>query len=461
MNNIGAKIKQLRKQGDVTQEKLAETLGVTGQAVSRWENENDYPDIEYITPIAKYFNVSTDYLFDYSSEGTSTGSRDFEKRLQDIAERLKSKGMRVKDIAEVTGLSVEKIMHHPNDMMTLIHVEPIRLCFGYNLISLVDASQGGDLLERMVEIRRNIALELGSIIPMIRVQDNTRIGPNEYAIYIKGTEVAAGTILPDKFMAINSGITPIEDDLDGIETADPIIGRPAKWITDSQREQAKDAGYTVVDPAGIMATHLTESVRKHLHELLSRQDVHHLVNNIKENHPVLVDELIPNHMSIGDVQKVLAKLLKEGVSIRDLVSILDTLADYAPVTHDTDMLTEYVRASLRRPISKKFFPNSEHKVITLAPELEKSLTDNIKKTEMGSFVSISQEASQRLFDNLKIEADKLINMGEPPIVLTSPFVRMYFKQLVEEIQPDLVVLSYGEIDHTVRVHSVGMVAINK
>jgi flagellar biosynthesis protein FlhA len=237
------------------------------------------------------------------------------------------------------------------------------------------------------------------------------------------------------------------------------MGLPALWISESQRERAEALGYTVVDPPTIIATHLTEVVRTHLHELISRQDTQTLINNVKEAHPILVDELIPKLMSIGEIQKVLAKLLREGISIRDLVTILETLADYAPITRDTDMLTEYVRQNLHRSISRKFFTSGVNTVITLDPQLEQTLTSNIQKSEVGSFVNIDQQLSLRIFDSLKKEVSKLTSMGVVPIILTTPFVRMYFKQLVEEIAPDLVVLSYGEIDHAFEVQSVGMVSV--
>ncbi|MCL2048935.1 MAG: flagellar biosynthesis protein FlhA [Defluviitaleaceae bacterium] len=360
--------------------------------------------------------------------------------------------------SEITTDDVEaEEMRRPDDMLPLTDVDMIRLCFGYGLIPLVAADQGGDLLERVVMIRRNIALELGAIIPQIRLQDNIKLSPNQYTIFIKGVEVAGGEIMFDHYMAMNSGY--VEEEIDGIETVEPFAGLPAMWISESQRERAEALGYTVVDPPAIIATHLTEVVRQHLHELISRQDVQKLINHVKETHTVLVDELIPKYMSVGEVQKVLSKLLKENVSIRDLVTILETLADYAPITRDTDMLTEYVRASLRRAISKKFFGQGVNTVITLDPALEQALTGNIQKTEIGSFVNIDPQLSQKVFDSLKKEVSKLTSLGVMPIILTSPFVRMYFKQLVDEIAPDLVVLSYGEIDQTAEVQSVGMVSV--
>jgi len=359
---------------------------------------------------------------------------------------------------EITTDDVEaEETRRPENVVSLLNVDPILLLFGYGLIPLVDSSQGGDLLERVVMIRRQIAVELGAIVPIIRLKDDIKLAPNQYSVQIKGVEVAGGEILFDHYMAMNSGY--VEEEIEGIETVEPYMGLPALWITENQRERAEALGYTVVDPPAIIATHLTEVVRVHLHELLSRQDVQTLINNVKETHAILVDELVPKMMTVGEIQKVLGKLLREGISIRDLVTILETLADYAPITRDIDMLTEYVRQNLRRAISRRFFNPGVNTVITLDPALEQTLTSNIQKTEVGSFVNIDQQLSHRIFESLKVEVGKLTSMGVMPIILTSPFVRMYFKQLVEEIAPDLVVLSYGEIDQSAEVQSIGMVSV--
>ncbi|MCL2398223.1 MAG: flagellar biosynthesis protein FlhA [Defluviitaleaceae bacterium] len=359
---------------------------------------------------------------------------------------------------EITTDDIEaEEIRRPENVVSLLNVDPILLLFGYGLIPLVDSSQGGDLLERVVMIRRQIAVELGAIVPIIRLKDDIKLAPNQYSILIKGVEVAGGEILFDHYMAMNSGY--VEEEIDGIETVEPYMGLPALWISENQREKAEALGYTVVDPPAIIATHLTEVVRGHLHELLSRQDVQNLINNVKETHSILVEELVPKMMTVGEIQKILGKLLREGISIRDLVTILETLADYAPVTRDLDMLTEYVRQNLRRAISKRFFNTGINTVITLDPALEQMLTSNIQKTEVGSFINIDQQLSHRIFESLKAEVSKLTSMGVMPIILTSPFVRMYFKQLVEEIAPDLVVLSYGEIDQSTEVQSIGMVSV--
>ncbi|MDR1689596.1 MAG: flagellar biosynthesis protein FlhA [Clostridiales bacterium] len=348
-------------------------------------------------------------------------------------------------------------IRRPENVVSLLSVDQILLIFGYGLIPLVDASQGGDLLDRVVMIRRQVALELGAVVPVIRLRDDIKLSPNEYRILIKGIEVAGGDIMFDHYMAMNPGY--VEEEIDGIETVEPFMGLPALWISESQRERAEALGYTVVDPPAIIATHLTEVIRGHLHELLTRQDVQSLINHVKEAHPVLVDELIPKLLTIGDVQKVLANLLHEGLSIRDLVTILETLADYAAMTRDMDMLTEYVRQALRRSISQRYFDSDSNTVITLDPELEQKIMSSVQQSEQGSYLALDPGTTQKIFDNLNSEVVKLTSMGLQPIILTSPIVRVYFKKLVEQVAPDLVVLSYNEIDSKVEVQAIGMVSI--
>lgn len=370
---------------------------------------------------------------------------DKKQQIESIEQEVTSEDQEVEEIRK------------PENVVGLLQVDPIELEFGYGIIPLADVNQGGDLLDRVVMIRRQIALELGVVVPIIRLRDNIQLSPNQYIIKIKGTEVADGEILFDHYMAMNPGY--VEEEIDGIETVEPSFGLPALWISETQRERAEALGYTVVDPPSIIATQLTEVVKKHLDELLTRQDVQTLVNNVKETNPVLVEELIPKTLNLGEVQKVLANLLREGVSIRDLVTILETLADYAPTTRDTDMLTEYVRQALRRAISKKFFASEVNNVITLDPELEQQIMDAIQHTEQGSYLALDPQITQRIYDRLTTEVNKLTAKGQQPIILTSPIVRIYFKRLVEQIAPDLIVLSYNELDPAAEVQSVGMVSL--
>ncbi len=345
----------------------------------------------------------------------------------------------------------------PENVISLLQVDPIELEFGYGVIPLADVNQGGDLLDRVVMIRRQIALELGSIVPIVRLRDNIQLAPNAYSIKIKGVEVAKGEILFDHYMAMNPGY--IEEEIDGIQTTEPAFGLPALWITELQREKAEVKGYTVVDCPSIIATHLTEVIKSHLHELLSRQDVQTLISNIGETHPTLIEELTPKLLSIGDIQKVLSNLLKESISIRDLVTICEVLADYAVTVRDTDVLTEYVRQGLTRSISKKVFGESTNQVITLDPTVEQQIMEHVQHTEQGSYVALDPKTIQSIIAQLKKEIAKLTSIGLQPIILTSPIVRIYFKHLTEQYIPDLIVISYNEIEQNVEIQSIGMVSI--
>jgi len=356
---------------------------------------------------------------------------------------------------QVQESEVEEI-RKPENVVSLLQVDPIELEFGYGIIPLADANQGGDLLDRVVLIRRQLALELGMIVPVIRLRDNIQIGSNEYIIKIKGSEVAKGELLFDYLMAMNSG--DVEEELEGIKTTEPAFGLPALWIQESQRDKAEMLGYTVVDPPSIIATHLTEVIKKHSYELLGRQEVQTLVDNIKQSYPAIVDELVPKLMSIGEIQKVLANLLKESVSIRDMVTIMETLADYSAMTHDVDMLTEYVRQALGRSISQKFFVGNSN-VITIDPKVEQMILDAVQKTEFGSYLALDPSVSNSIVNNLSKNIQRLVQLGNQPIVLASPIVRVYVKRLTENVMPGLVVLSYNEIDPSIEVKSVGMVTV--
>ena len=345
----------------------------------------------------------------------------------------------------------------PENVVSLLQVDPIELEFGYGVIPLADVNQGGDLLDRVVMIRRQLALELGMIVPIIRLRDNIQLNPNEYVIKIKGVEVANGEMLLDHFLAMNPGM--VEEEIDGIKTTEPAFGLPATWISEGQRDRAEMLGYTVVDPPSIIATHLTEVIKKFAHELMGRQEVQVLIDNVKQNYPAIVEELVPKVMVIGEIQKVVANLLKEGISIRDMVTILETLADYAPVTHDPDMLTEYVRQSLGRAITKKFIADNRSNVITLDPKLEQVIIDSVQKTETGSYLTLEPAMSNNIINNLSKQVQKLVHLGQQPIVLASPVVRLYFKRLSEQAIPGLVVLSYNELDPGVEIQSVGIVSI--
>lgn len=347
-------------------------------------------------------------------------------------------------------------IRQPENVTSLLQVDPIELEFGYGIIPLADVNQGGDLLDRVVMIRRQIALELGTVVPIIRLRDNIQLNPNQYIIKIKGVQVSEGEILFDHYMAMNPGY--VEEEITGIPTFEPSFHLPAIWITEGQRERAESMGYTVVDPPSIIATHLTEIIRQYIAELLTRQDVQNLVNNLKESNPSLVEELVPKLLGLGEIQKVLQNLLREGISIRDLLTIFETLADYATTTRDTDILTEYVRQSLKRAISNKFFPaNETTSVVTLDPKLEQEIMSSVKQTEQGAYLTLDPGKTKAIMDSVGTETKKLEDLGKMPLVITSPIVRVYFKKLTEDYFKDLVVVSYNEVESNIELQSVGMV----
>jgi flagellar biosynthesis protein FlhA len=345
----------------------------------------------------------------------------------------------------------------PENVVTLLQVDPIEVEFGYGIIPLADVNQGGDLLDRVVMIRRQLALELGMIVPIIRLRDNIQLAPNEYLIKIKGVETARGELMLDHYLAMDPGIA--EEEIEGIKTREPAFGLPAIWITEDQRDRAEMLGYTVVDPPSVIATHLTEIIKKYAHELTGRQEVQTLLDNVRQNYPVIVEELVPKLMTVGDIQKVLANLLREGVSIRDMVTILEALADHAPVTNDTDMLTEYVRQRLGRAISKKYFSDQNTGVITLDPKLEQMLMDSLQRTETGTYLALEPGIANSILGSLSRQVQKLVQLGKQPVILASPVVRLYFKKLADQAIPGIVVLSYNELDPELEIQSAGVVSI--
>ncbi|MBQ7706419.1 MAG: flagellar biosynthesis protein FlhA, partial [Lachnospiraceae bacterium] len=364
----------------------------------------------------------------------------------------------IEEEVEEEEVQADEVRRHEN-VNSLLQVDPIELEFGYGIIPLADVNQGGDLLDRVVMIRRQIALELGAVVPIIRLRDNIQLNPNQYIIKIKGIQVSEGEILFDHYMAMNPGY--VEDEITGIPTLEPAFHLEAMWITESQRERAESLGYTVVDPPSIIATHLTEVITHHLEGLRTRQDVQNLIDNIKESNKTLVDELVPKLLGVGDIQKVLQNLLKEGISIRDLVTIFETLADYAATSRDTDILTEYVRQSLKRAISNKYFGDDNMtEVITLDPKVEQMIMGSIKQTEQGAYISLDPAVTKKILNATEAEIQKLENKGLNPIIITSPIVRMYFKKMTNEYFSDLVVISYNEIDSDIELKSIGVVTID-
>ncbi|OKL37122.1 flagellar biosynthesis protein FlhA [Domibacillus mangrovi] len=346
----------------------------------------------------------------------------------------------------------------PESVVNLLTIDPIEFEFGYGLIPLADTNQGGDLLDRIVMIRRQLALELGLVIPVVRIRDNIQLQPNEYRMKIKGSEVAEGELLLDHYLAMSPGE---EDDMvEGIDTIEPSFGLPAKWITEDAKEQAEIFGYTVVDPPSVVSTHLTEIIKKYAHELLGRQETQQLIDHLKESYPILVDEVTPNPLSVGDVQKVLAKLLKENLSIRNLPIIFETLADFGKMTSDIDLLTEYVRQALARQITVQFAGDTGSlNVITLSGQIEKLIADGVQQTEHGNYLSIDPNDSQRILEATAQQVEQASFMQQSPVILCSPAVRMYVRQLLERYFPQIPVLSYNELEPSVEVQSTGVVTI--
>lgn len=341
---------------------------------------------------------------------------------------------------------------------SLLAVDPLEIELGFGLIALADAAQGSELSERINMIRRQFALDLGFLVPTIRIRDNIQLKPTTYLVKVKGVPVGQGDLLLDHLLAMNPG-SAVES-IAGVATTEPAFGLPAWWIRESERERAELLGYTVVDPATVMATHLTELIRQYAPELLGRQEVQQLLDGVREYAPAVLDEVVPAVLSIGQVQKVLANLLHEGVPIRDMVTILETLGDYGAVTKDVDLLTEYVRQSLGRVIVRQHVePGEPLQVITLQMELEQMILDSVQKTEGGNYINMDPAVLEQVLSSVSKEAMRLTNQGQTPIVLTAPLVRLYFKRLMERAFNRLVVLSYNELEPSQEVQAIGVVRV--
>ncbi len=338
-----------------------------------------------------------------------------------------------------------------------LQVDPLELEIGYGLIPLVDVEQGGDLLARVTEIRKQCALELGMIVPPIRIRDNIQLKSTEYVIKIRGIEVARGEVMVGSYMALDPGT--VEKRIQGIDTVEPAFGLPALWIAEQQKEQAEMNGYTVVESPAVLATHLMEILKRHAYEILSRQDVQTLINNVKKEHATLIDELVPNVLSVGSIQKVLQNLLRERVPVRDMVTILEALSDYAHQTKDLNTLTEYVRHSLNRTIFNQY-RDQEGKVtaITLSPDVEKTIIDTVQSSVgKGTPLAMPPRYIEMLTSGLKQKVEAMSNEGLQPLLVCSPTIRHYFKRLVEPVFPNLVVISYAELPQTAEIVSYGTI----
>ncbi len=340
----------------------------------------------------------------------------------------------------------------------LLHVDRMGIEVGYRLVPLVDPQKNGGILERINALRRQMARDMGIMVPPIRVRDNLQLGANQYAIKIRGQEISKGELFPECYLAIDSGTTTKV--IEGMKTSDPAYGLPAQWISGAIKEDAEASGYTIVDPVSVMITHLTEIIKSHAYEILCREDVQKLVENLKKESPTVVEELAPGIMPLASIQEVLKNLLKEQVPIRDMATILETIADCAPVTKDAEVITEYVRQKISRMICQRY-QNAEGKigVISFDPQLEQAIANAIHKTERGNLLALEPNMAQKLIDKLAEIVKGSLSSGYEAVLLTSSNVRSHIRRLIENALPQVPVLSYKEISQGVRIESLGIVKL--
>jgi len=346
-----------------------------------------------------------------------------------------------------------------DNVYNLLGVEPIEMEFGYSLLPLVDEASGGSFIDRIVIFRKQFALEMGVVVPTVRLRDNGLINPNQYLIKIKGEEVARGEVLVDYYLALDPGNST--GSIEGIDTIEPAYEIPGKWITESEREMAEVYGYTVIDALSVIVTHMSEVIKRHIHELVSRQDINILLQNVAKANQAIVDDVIPGVVSVSDLQKILMNLLKEGVPIRDMESILETIGDQGVAIKDTDMLTEYVRQKLKRTITRKYTDGSSIKVISLDQGIENTILNSAKKSEHGTYLAIEPQVVQRIVEGVSEQIEKVKELIHQPIILTSPIVRIYFKRLIDQFLPNLTVLSFNEIDTNIQIQAIGIIQIKE
>ncbi|HBQ45563.1 MAG TPA: flagellar biosynthesis protein FlhA [Ruminococcaceae bacterium] len=344
-----------------------------------------------------------------------------------------------------------------DNIYNLLPLDAIEMEFGYSLIPLVDERSGSSFIERIVMFRKQFALDMGLVVPAVRLRDNGTLNPNQYVIKIKGEEVARGEILMDYYLALDPG--NLTGEIDGIDTIEPAYGIPSKWITPDKKDMAEIYGYTVIDPLSVVVTHLSETVRAHAHELLSRQEVHHILENLKKYNAPLVKDVVPDVISEANLQKILCRLLKEGIPIRDMETILETVSNYAGSVHDPELLTEYVRQALRRTITRKWSEGGQIRVITLDSEVEKAIVNSISKNEHGTYLALDPQTTQKIITRLTDCIKKVRDVITTPIILTSPVVRLYFSKLLQQFYPKAVVLSFNELENNVQIQAVANVTL--
>lgn len=343
-----------------------------------------------------------------------------------------------------------------DNIYSLLPIDAVEMEFGYSLIPLVDENSGSSFIERLVTFRKQFALDMGMVVPAVRLHDNGSLSPNQYVIKIKGEEAARGEILVDYYLALDPG--NLTGEIDGIDTIEPAYGIPSKWITPDKKEMAEILGYTVIDPLSVMVTHLSETVRRFAYELLTRQDVNRLLESVKKYDSSLVEDVVPGVVSMSNLQKVLCSLLREGIPIRDMETILEALSDHSSV-HDTDVLTEYVRQSLKRTITRKWSEGGQIRVITLDGEVEKTIVNSVNRNEQGTYLALDPQVTQKIVTKLTECVKKVKDVIHTPVILTSPVVRIYFSRLMQQFYPRAVVLSFNELDADVQIQAVANVTL--
>jgi flagellar biosynthesis protein FlhA len=369
------------------------------------------------------------------------------------------------DQSQMAKAAEERLIERPEpmeegeeDYEQMLNVDLIELEVGYGLIPFVDAAQDGELLSRIQSIRKQFALSSGFIVPPVHIKDNLQLSPNQYALSLKGVQIATAEMMPGYYMAMDPGT--VTETIKGIPTEEPAFGRPAIWITEDRREQAQIAGYTVVDCTTVMATHISEIIKQHSHELLGRQETQNLIDNLGKTYPKLIEELVPNILNLGNIMRVLQNLLSEGVSIRDLRTILETMADYAPLTQDSEVLTEYVRHALSRSISMAHVqPDGIIQVMTMEPTVEEKIQNSIQHREQGSYLALDPGVAQKILDSLS-SLVSTFGGGQQPALLVIPQIRPHVRKLTERYFPSLAVLSHNEIAANMKIKSLGTVTID-
>ncbi|NLT64226.1 MAG: flagellar biosynthesis protein FlhA [Clostridiales bacterium] len=362
-----------------------------------------------------------------------------------------------KVIEEVT--SEVSFYKNLDNVYGLLNVDAIGIEVGYSLLPLVDEKSGGNFLDRVVMLRKQFADEMGMVIPAIRLKDSSGLNPNQYEILLRGESIAVGEVLVDHYLGLAPDNISTENVIDGIETVEPAFGMPAIWISEDKKLRAEMAGYTLIDPTSVIITHLSELIKNHAYELLTRQEVKRMLENLKKNNESIVDETVPSAVSVSELQHVLKNLLREGVPILDMEIILETLSDYAPTVKDNDMLTEYVRQALKRTITRKFSSAGQLKVITLDGDVEDAIIKSVKRMEGGAYLTLEPDMIQKIIAGTKEQIDKMRKLVQEPIILTSPVVRVYFKKLIDQFYPNITVLSFNDLDPSVQVQSLGIVKV--